>query len=78
MPGYLHHVQWSVADVAHISAKLRREYGMRVVATRDREVVLQSGSVVFLISQTGAVMEGGRLSRRVSLEVLRVRRKKGW
>ena len=52
MPGYLHHVQWSVADVEQFSAKLRLQYGMRVVADREGEVVLQCGSVVFLISQT--------------------------
>ena len=47
MPSYIHHVQWSVASVADTAAKLRREYGMRLVAARslpdsgEREVVLQ-------------------------------------
>ena len=56
MPGYLHHIQWSVASVRHISHKLRAEYGMREVAVREegerREVVLQSGLVTFLVSET--------------------------
>ena len=61
MPGYIHHVQWSVADVDEISAKLRLQYGMRAVAAREGEVVLQCGSVVFLISQTrGSVIEEGQ------------------
>ena len=56
MPGYIHHVQWSVASVADTAAKLGREYGMRVVAARslpdsgEREVVLRSGAVTFLVS----------------------------
>ena len=56
MPGYIHHVQWSVASVADTAAKLGREYGMRLVAARslpdsgEREVVLRSGAVTFLVS----------------------------
>lgn len=53
MPGYIHHVQWSVSDLAAISSMVRLQYGMREVAVREREVVLQSGSVVFLLSQAG-------------------------
>ena len=56
MPGYLHHIQWSVASLQHTSHKLRAQYGMREVAVREdrgrREVVLQSGLVTFLVSET--------------------------
>ena len=58
MPGYLHHIQWSVASLQETSHKLRTEYGMREVAGREdrltgrREVVLQSGLVTFLLSET--------------------------
>ena len=56
MPGYLHHVQWSVLHLERTRDKLVREYGMRLVAGREshgrREVVLQSGTVVFLVSET--------------------------
>ena len=56
MPGYIHHIQWSVTDLQLAQNKLSREYGMKVVARREaearREVVLQSGSVVFLLSET--------------------------
>ena len=49
MPGYIHHIQWSVTDLQLAQNKLSREYGMKVVARREaearREVVLQSGSV---------------------------------
>ena len=64
MPGYLHHIQWSVASLQQTSQKLRAEYGMREVAVREdrgrREVVLQSGLVTFLVSETGeeVMMEG--------------------
>ena len=53
MPGYIHHLQWSVSNLAGISSQVRLQYGMRVVAEREREIVLQSGSVVFLLSQAG-------------------------
>ena len=53
MPGYIHHVQWSVSDLANISSQVRLQYGLRAVARREREIVLQSGSVVFLLSQAG-------------------------
>ena len=56
MPGYIHHIQWSVSNLAFSEEKLRKEYGLKVVAEREqrgrREVVLQSGSIVFLLSQT--------------------------
>ena len=54
MRGYIHHVQWSVADVGVSVAKLRREYGMQMVAIREVgdqiEAVMNSGSVTFLVS----------------------------
>ena len=57
MPGYIHHVQWSVASLQSVAHKLETEYGMRLVAVRDqtgrRELVLQSGLITFLLSHTG-------------------------
>ena len=60
MPGYIHHVQWSVLSVQKTTAKLRTEYGMRITAVRNHsqygniEVVLTSGNVTFLISPSSS------------------------
>ena len=55
MPGYIHHVQWSVGNVSDAVTKLRSEYGMKIFAARtikhgQTEVALRSGTVTFLIS----------------------------
>ena len=60
MPGYIHHVQWSVQNVSATVAKLRTEYGMKTIAVRntnipgEMEVALRSGSVTFLVSQSAS------------------------
>ena len=62
MRSYIHHVQWSVADVGACVAKLRREYGMRLVAVREAgdqsEAVMRSGPVTFLVSPSSDLMVG--------------------
>jgi len=54
MPGYVHHVQWSVADLQQCLQYLTLQYGFTVLARRVGEVAVRAGSTVFLISQRGA------------------------
>lgn len=55
MPGYIHHIQWSVKNVQETVIKLRSEYGFKIFAKRkinnSSEVAMKSGDVVFLISE---------------------------
>ena len=54
MPGYIHHVQWCVADLEKSIKTMMAGYQFKVVATRygkNQEVVLQSGDITFMISQ---------------------------
>ena len=57
MPGYIHHIQWCVADLEKSMKTMMAGYQFKVVATRygkNQEVVLQSGDITFMISQRTA------------------------
>jgi len=54
MPGYIHHIQWCVADLSEAMHKMVNTFGF--VQTHHRqgdndEVVIESGTVRFLLSQ---------------------------
>jgi len=54
MPGYIHHIQWCVHDFEKTVHKLTKEFGFTESCRRDgnnREVLVENGTVRFLISQ---------------------------
>jgi len=51
MPGYVHHVQWSVGDLSACLQTLTKEFGWSVLAMRRGEAVVRAGKTVFLISE---------------------------
>ena len=57
MPGYIHHIQWCVADLEKSVKTMMEGYQFRVVATRygqNQEVFLRCGDITFMISQRTA------------------------
>ena len=60
MPGYLHHLQWSVADVAATVSRLQHQYNFQPVAQRPGEVVLEQGRIRLLVSARGGGGQGGQ------------------
>ena len=62
MPGYIHHIQWSVANRAQMVSRLAETWGAEVVAGRELETVLRLGSTTFLVSQKQQEEEGERPS----------------
>jgi len=56
MPGSIHHVQWCVSDLDRTCDKLTSSYGFRATferTDRNREVLVEQGSVRFLITERG-------------------------
>lgn len=51
VPGYIHHLQWSVASVEAAVTSLTRHWGGRRVASRRGEVVIQLGRATILVSE---------------------------
>ena len=51
MPGFVHHIQWSVQSLQRTVQYLSQQWGSMVVARRVGEVVLRAGTTTFLISQ---------------------------
>ena len=51
VPGYIHHLQWSVASVEATVTALTRHWGGRRVASRRGEVVIQLGRATILLSE---------------------------
>ena len=60
MPGWVHHIQWSVCDIEKTCKTLSNEFGFIVIASRKGEVVLRAGKTVFLLSQKNEVKDLGR------------------
>jgi len=58
MPGYVHHIQWSVQDLQRCVEYLTLQWGSMVVARREGEVVIKAGTTTFLISQKKSDNEG--------------------
>ena len=57
MPGYIHHIQWCVADLEKSMKTMMEGFQVKVVASRygqNQEVVLQSIDITFMISQRTA------------------------
>ena len=54
MPGYIHHIEWSVGDAEAVAEMLVGQFGFRRFAERKkrrRQVAVRSGSTVFLVTQ---------------------------
>ena len=51
VPGYIHHLQWSVGSVEAAVTALTRHWGGRRVASRSGEVVIQLGRATILVSE---------------------------
>ena len=67
MPGYIHHIQWSVADRAGVVARLRSQFGLRLLAERPGETALRAGTLTFLVSSRTPPSSGhpGQVSRNL-------------
>ena len=59
MPGYIHHIEWSVSDLESISDRLINSFGFSKFAQRKcgasgaRQVVVKSGKTVFVLTKWG-------------------------
>ena len=51
MTGYLHHIQWSVANKDEVVRLLTDTWGGQALCQRDLETVVRLGSTLFLVSE---------------------------
>lgn len=60
MPGYIHHIEWCVSQLDHLSDQLVNQFGFRVIAERQvklhdlvevKQLVLKSGLTQFMLTE---------------------------
>jgi len=70
MPGYIHHIEWCVSQLDHLSDQLVSQFGFRVIAERHvkltdhvevKQLVLKSGLTQFMLTEKKTLESRSRL-----------------